>query len=196
MKSMLTTLAAVSTSAAAAPQTWGPQGWSWEQWTVAGLSPLAALLGVALTAVTLPGTWLILAAAVAVRLLQPEMISWWPIAFMFVLALLGELMEFAAGALGAHKAGASTKGAIGAVVGALVGALAGAPLLFPVGSIVGGAVGSGAGAVIGEHMQARKTWKESARIAGGAAAGRLIATVAKTLVAALMGIVLCLAVLF
>ncbi|HYF15760.1 MAG TPA: DUF456 domain-containing protein [Phycisphaerales bacterium] len=187
---MLTTLAAAPTSA------WGPQGWTWEQWTVAGLSPLVALIGVALTAVTLPGTWLIAAAAIAVRILRPEMLSWWPIAVLLVLALLGELLEFVAGALGARKAGASRTGAIGAVVGALVGALAGAPVLFPVGSIVGGAVGSGAGAVLGEHMQTRKTWKESARIAGGAAAGRLLATVAKTLIAALMGVVFCLAVLF
>lgn len=168
--------------------------WTWEIWTIAIATPVLCLVGIACTAVLLPGTWLILLVTAGVKLWQPGMISWWTLLALLLLALLGELIEFVASALGATKAGATKHGAIGAMVGAIVGAIAGMAVVPPIGPIVGGALGAGLGAVLAERAIAQKTWKDSGIAGAGAAVGRLVATVVKVLIAAAMALVACLAV--
>lgn len=171
-----------------------PMNIDWPYWIVALGMPLLALLGVALTAITLPGAWLIVLGAFAVKLWQPEALSWWTIAAMIVLAVLGEVVEFLSGALGAAKAGGGKHGALGAVLGSIAGALLGIPFLPPLGPIIGGALGAAAGAVAGERWLAKKTWQDSARVGTGAGIGRLVAMLAKTLITVAVGLVACLAV--
>lgn len=156
---------------------------------------LMSVLGVALTAITLPGAWVALLAAVICKLWRPELIEWSTIGAGAGLALLGELIEIFASAAGAARAGGSRRGAVGAVVGSLVGAIAGAPFLLLVGAIIGAVVGAGLGAIIAERGFAGRTWRESARIGRGAAIGRFWATVAKVAVAGVIAVVLTVAVL-
>jgi len=95
----------------------------------------------------LPGNWLIVAGT--------GLFAWWQwdrgvfsigtLIAVVVLALLGELVEFGAGMVGARRSGASWRGSVAAVFGAVFGAIAGTfiisiPLL---GTVVGASVGAG-----------------------------------------------------
>jgi uncharacterized protein len=162
------------------------------------LVTLVAIVGVALTLLTLPGIWVAVAAAVLAQWWHMErydgtlMYSWWVIGVVIGLAVLGEVVEMFASAAGAAGAGGTKRGAIGSVVGGLVGAILGTVLLpIPiVGTLVGATVGAGLGAVIAERHGGRKTWVESGKIGAGAAAGRLAATLAKASIAACVAVVL------
>ncbi|MCG3122979.1 MAG: hypothetical protein GIKADHBN_01385 [Phycisphaerales bacterium] len=149
-----------------------------------------SLVGIGLTLLTLPGAWLMLAVAAACNLWQPGMFSWWTIGVLAGIALLAELIEFGASALGAAKTGGTRSGALGSVAGALLGALAGTPFFPPVGTIAGAILGAGLGALIAERGIANRRWRDSAKVAGGAAAGRLVATVVKASAAAAIALVL------
>jgi uncharacterized protein YqgC (DUF456 family) len=161
------------------------------------LMVLAAAAGVILTAITLPGTWAILLAALLIQWWSPGgplPFDWWTLGACAALALAGEVFEFGASALGAKKAGGSSRGAIGAAVGSLLGAIAGAPFLFLIGAIIGAVVGAALGAIIAERAWAGRTWKESGVVGSGAAAGRLAASIVKVGVAGLIGVTLVVAV--
>lgn len=146
----------------------------------ASIMVLVCLLGIALAVVTLPGAWLMLATAVVLNLWQPGMFDWWTIGIGAGIAILAEIGEVVASAVGAKKTGGSRSAAIGSIVGALVGAVAGTPVLPIIGTVAGAIIGAGAGALIAEYGIARKGLKDSAKVAGGAAAGRLVATFIKT----------------
>lgn len=144
---------------------------------------LMALLGVLLTAATLPGIWIALASALCVKLFwQPELIEWWTLGVAAGIGILAEIAEFAASAVGSSRAGGTRHGAIWSVVGGLVGAVVGSVLLpIPlVGTIVGAVVGAGLGAAFGELQFAKRPWREAARSGSGAAVGRFASTIIKT----------------
>ena len=165
----------------------------WEHITIFVSLPLMCLVGIMLTAIALPGNWLILLAAAGTAAWQPGMISWWTIAALLVLALIGEGLEFLASALGAKQAGATKQGAIGAFLGTILGAIVGLPFVPPLGAIVGGAFGAAAGAIIAERAVQKRTWEESAKAGAGAAIGRIVATITKLLIAVVMAMVACVA---
>ena len=93
-----------------------------------------------------------------------------------LLAALGVLADFVAGALGAKKFGASGLSIFGATLGAIVGIFFG-----PVGLILGPFIG----AVIGELMSGR-TMDAAGRAGVGATIGLLIGTAAKLAVGVMM----------
>lgn len=165
----------------------------WSFWLGGVMVLVASLAGIVITALTLPGTWLAVLAGLGLKLWQPGSMGWWVVIVAAALALLGEAIELGASALGAAKGGASRRGAIGAVVGSLAGAILGSPFLFPIGTIIGSVAGAGVGALIGERTHEHKNWSEVSRAATGAALGRLVATMAKTSLAAIIGIVLSIA---
>ena len=105
---------------------------------------LMALAGVLLTVMTLPGAWIAIAAAIGCQFWQPGLYSWWTLGAAAGLAAIGEVLELVASAMGASKAGASKKGATGAVIGSIVGAIAGSFVVPIVGTIVGAVVVAGA----------------------------------------------------
>ena len=114
----------------------------------------------------------------------------WLIAGGFGLAVIGELMDLAAGALGAKKGGASRRGVIGAFVGGLGGALVGT-FLIPIpliGTLLGALGGTFAGALFGEmnDPENKKTADEALKPAAAATLGRVLGTVAK---AGIVGVV-------
>jgi len=111
------------------------------------------------------------------------------------LAVAGEVVEFLAGALGATRAGGSRRGAVMALGGSLAGGVFGMfaalpiPLVGPlVGAVLFGALGALAGAVLGEQWKG-KDLDESLRVGHAAFWGRLLGTLGKALVGAVMVLV-------
>lgn len=149
--------------------------------------------------VSLPGNWLIVVFTAIYAYLLPEGdgqgIGWLSVGFLLALAIIGEVIEFAAGAAVAGQRGGSRRGMALAVAGTVAGSLAGAIISFPipiigpvVGALLGGALGAYGGAVAGE-MWKGKTFEEGAYVGEGAAIGKLLGTAGKLSVGALMVVV-------
>lgn len=131
----------------------------------------------------LPGNWLVVVGAVALAWSGPAAggagIGWPLVIGLAVIAGVGELIEFAAGAMGAAQQGASRRAVALAVVGTPVGAIAGAIVGVPipiigslVAALVGGALGAATGAYLGQKWS-RKSEAESFAAGRGAFVGRL-----------------------
>lgn len=158
----------------------------------AGIVVVCALSGVLLTALTLPGIWFMVLAALLVDVWRGEVLSTGVLIATAALAVLAEVAEFLASAAGARRAKGSRTSALASIPGALAGAIAGS-ILIPipiVGTIVGGVVGAALFAGIAESVIARTHWRQSLRVAQGAGTGRALALVAKTAIAVAAGLVL------
>ena len=156
-----------------------------------------------LTVLGLPGNWLIVAATAIFALLVPASwrtdISGLVVVAVVVLAVVGELLEFAAGAMGTSRAGGSKRAAALALVGSMIGAVVGAVVGLPipvVGSFVAvllfAAAGATGGAMIGESWK-RRTLDEGWEVGKGAFWGRLLGTLGKILVGSVIVAVVALA---
>lgn len=168
----------------------------WAHILVGSTLVLLNLLGIVFVALTLPGIWLMLLLAALAEwwsewMYGATMFSWWTLGVCAGLALIAEIIEFAASALGAAKFGGTRWGAIGAIVGTIIGAIVGSLLLlFPLGTILGAAVGAGGGALLCERHLGKRTWEEATKAGTGAAIGRLVATFVKVGVAIVVALVL------
>lgn len=154
-------------------------------WVALCVAIVVAVLGIAMSAIALPGIWFMLACAIVTWLIVPEAIGPWPLGFIALLGAMGELVDFLASALGVKRAGGSRAGAWGSVIGTLVGAI-GCSFIIPipfVGSVIGGVVGAGSGAFFAERMVSKRTWRDSAKSGQGAAIGRLISMIVKLMLA-------------
>ncbi len=130
------------------------------------------LLGTVVPA--LPGTTIILAAAVIHRLVlgSDKSIGWKTIAVLVLLTLLSYLFDFLGSYFGAKRFGATKWGAFGAIIGALIGLFFGAIGLF-----AGPAIGAIAGEIVGG-----KRMIDAGRAGWGSLLGNLGATVAKMVI--------------
>ncbi|KAA5539499.1 DUF456 domain-containing protein [Roseiconus nitratireducens] len=162
--------------------------------TVAWLSNLVAL----------PGNWLAVLLIAIYAWLGPTdgifAIGLTMVLVTFVVALVGELIEFAAGAVGARKAGASRKSTMYAIIGSMVGAILGAIVGIPipvVGSVLAailfGGVGASAGAMYGEWSDGRP-WRENWTIGQATFWGRTFGTLGKFAAGFVILIIVCFAV--
>lgn len=144
----------------------------------------------------LPGNWIIVAIAAAVTFFAPAdfrlSISVTILCVLIGLALVGEAVEFAAGALGVKRAGGSRRGALyslgGGLAGGFVGMFVGLPIPVigsAVAAILFASLGAMAGAVIGENSLGRETGR-SLQIGKAAFWGRLFGTLGKTAIGAAM----------
>jgi len=167
--------------------------------TVHILVVLAMLLvgaaGVALTLLTLPGTWFILICALLTEWLRDGTFSKWSLLGAGVLALAAEAVEFFASGAGAAKTGGSKRAALLSIAGGLLGGILGTFLIpFPIlGTILGAIIGAGLAAFVAERTVLDRTWKDAARVGRGAAIGRASALVIKTGFAAVIAIQLTIA---
>jgi uncharacterized protein len=170
------------------------------------LLALALVAGWFLQLVGLPGNWLIVAAvALYAWLVGPDAstaMGWPTVIAILVLAVIGEVMEFAAGALGVTTAGGSRRGALLAIVGSIVGGIVGLFVGLPIplvgqlaAAIVFGGVGALVGAIVGETWKGRD-FDASLEIGKAAFIGRLLGTAAKMIVCSLMVVVALAAVVF
>ena len=174
-------------------------------WIWAALLVLCAVAAWFATLFSLPGNWVMVLLVVVFALFYPEAegrgVGWIGVAVVAGLAVVGEVIEFAAGAAGAAKEGGSRRGMLlailGAVVGSVVGAFIGIPIIPVVGSIIaavgGGALGAFCGAYLGETWKG-KTSAESIAVGKATLIGRLLGTMAKLIVGAMMVVVIALAV--
>ncbi|WP_235033293.1 DUF456 domain-containing protein [Rubripirellula obstinata] len=164
------------------------------------------LVGWALNLIALPGNWIAVALLAAYACLGPSdgraEIGFAVPAIAFGFAMLGEVLEFAASAVGAKKAGASRRSTLLAMAGSMVGAIAGAfigipvPIVGPVlAAILFGGLGATAGAIYGEWSDGRN-WRESWSIGHAAFWGRTFGTLGKVSAGLAIVVVALVAVLF
>lgn len=129
-----------------------------------------------------PGNWLMVIGTYLFAWWQWDrgIFSWPLLIIITVLALIGELIEFFAGAGGAKKAGSGWWGAAAAIAGAIVGALAGT-VVIPVplfGTILGACLGAGLSTWVVERISGKEQ-QLSVRSGVGAGTGVLIGTLSK-----------------
>ncbi len=157
---------------------------------------LTLAIGWVLTLVAMPGNWLMVLAAAGYAWLGPQsgltQMEWPTVIVLGVLAVVGEIVEFAAGMVGAHRAGGSRRAAAFSLIGSLVGAIGGATIGIPipvlgsaVGAVVGGALGAFGGAAFAEHTRGELAG-HSLKVGQAAFWGRLLGTGAKSLIASIM----------
>ena len=134
----------------------------------------------------LPGTTIILAAAIIHRIMlgPDKSISWHTIVVLVLLTLVSYALDVFAGYFGAKHFGATKWGTLGAIVGALVG------LFF---GIVGLFAGPVIGAIAGEFI-AGKRMIDAGRAGWGSLLGNIGAMVAKLIIALAMIIIFLIAV--
>lgn len=161
----------------------------WFDWFVPTGTALIAVLLVVVCVVAwasnligVPGNWISVAVLAIYAWMVPQesraAIGYGAVVVAFAAALVGELIEFSASALGAQRAGASRRSTLYAVAGSMVGAILGAVVGIPVpviGSILAailfGGIGAAAGAFYGEWTDGR-AWRESWTIGHAAFWGR------------------------
>ena len=133
-------------------------------WIVTAGLMLAGLVGCVVP--VLPGHLLILAGAIAYRLMKgaDAGIAWWSFATLILLLAVSQAFEIMSGSLGAKWFGGSKWGAVGALVGGIVGLF-----FFPIGLLVGPL----AGAFGFEMLFAKKKTRESAVSGVGSVVGTL-----------------------
>ena len=159
-----------------------------------------------LNLIALPGNWLAVLLLALYAWLGPQQgrtaITITPVIAAAICAVVAEILEFAAGALGAKRAGGSRRGTIMAVIGSMLGALLGAviglpiPLVGPVlAAILFAGIGATAGAMYGEWTDGR-SWKESWAIGHAAFWGRTFGTLGKVSVGAFIVFIALMAVIF
>ena len=166
----------------------------WLQYVFAAVFVVLGGVCVVLVVVQLPGTWLLLGVAAVVeyidRLYLPEgdrqTFGWWVLGGCLALAVIGEIVEFVAGAAGAKKGGSSTRGMVGALIGGIVGVFIFLPLFSIIpffgtifGAFFGAVLGTFVGAIIGELTAEQSTIKGSMKPAIGATIGRVLGTMGK-----------------
>lgn len=157
--------------------------------TLVTLLLLLLAVGWVLNILSLPGNWLMIAAAALYYLFISDDSAYTfglPVLLaMLALAVIAEIVESLAGAAGAARLGGSKRGAALAIVGSLIGAPVGAVIGVPIpliGSVVGAilfaAVGAMIGAVLGDLWKGRDL-DTSLEVGAAAFQGRLIGTVVK-----------------
>ena len=126
----------------------------------------------------LPGTTIILAAAIIHRLVlgAEKSIGWKTIVALVLLTLLSYVFDFLGSYFGAKYFGATKWGAVGAILGALVGLFLGLIGLF---------VGPVIGAVVGEVI-AGKRMIDAGRAGWGSLLGNIGAMLAKLIIGVAM----------
>src|SRR5919204_358015 len=136
------------------------------------------LLCLVLIPLGLPGTWLMVGAAVAYPILTNDnSVGVVTMAGTGVLALIGEVIEFSLAGRYARKYGGSRRAEWGAILGGMVGAFVGVPVPI-VGPIIGAFAGAFIGALVFEYSRGSGA-HAATRVATGALIGRVVAAALK-----------------
>jgi uncharacterized protein YqgC (DUF456 family) len=151
------------------------------------------LLGVLFT---LPGNWLMV--------IMTALFAWWRwedgifgitvLVTVALLGLIGEVIEFIAGAGSARRAGAGWGGALAAIGGMIAGALLGT-LMIPVpiaGTLLGACIGAGL-ATWGVERLGGKAHDKSVKSGVGAGVGVFVGTTTKFLIGCLIWLIIAIA---
>jgi uncharacterized protein YqgC (DUF456 family) len=137
-------------------------------WCLTCLLMLVGFVGVVIP--LLPGTTLILIAAIVHKLILPTQFSWWVIAMIGAFWALSIVADLGGVILGTRWFGGSKWGMAGASGGAFVGIFISLPALI---------LGTALGAFAAEKLLAKKSSGGAFKASMGAATGFLISTVAR-----------------
>ena len=169
-------------------------------YVIGSLVVLASIACWLLNLLTLPGNWGIPILAVGMAWFFPvdtppgsPGIGWIVVGVLVGLAVLGEILEWVAGAAGAARQGASRRAIALSLLGSCGVSMFGAVLgsgVFPVigtliGAVIGGAAGAWAGAYLGE-MRSGRSRSERLAVGRSAAIGSVLGTVAKLVIGIVM----------
>ncbi len=141
------------------------------------------------TLMALPGNWgIVVLGALFMWLVPDSRLTWIGIGVAAALAVVGEIVELAAGAAGAAKLGAKRRSMFLSMVATIVGSIVGSFLPIPVvgtiiGALGGGAIGAYLGAYAGE-LHAGTDKELGHKIGGAAMKGRILGTLAKLIIGA------------
>jgi len=153
-------------------------------WVLFGL---AILVGLLLDLLGLFGNWVILATITLAWVVTGfEHFHPLALAIMLVLAVLGEVLEAGAGAIGAQRFGGGRDAIIAAVLGGIVGGIVGTPVLPIIGTLIGACLGAFVGATALEYSSGRKGLRGAAWTGFGATLGRIGGMLAKFSVGIIM----------
>ena len=143
------------------------------------------VLSLILIPLGLPGTWIMVAAALGYWILVPTGgVGMVTVIGTGLLALFGEIIEFSLSGRYARKYGGSRRAGWGAIIGGIVGAFVGVPVPI-VGPVIGGFLGSFAGALVAE-LSRGSGGGAATRVAWGALIGRVTAAAAKVAIGIVM----------
>jgi len=146
-------------------------------WTVFALLVLA---GLAINMLGLFGNWIILLALIIVWVGTGFIhFGWMGIGIFVVLAILGEVFEAGASAIGAQRFGGTKGTMVAAVVGAIGGGVLGTPVLPIIGTLLGAIVGAFVAAALYEVIQSEKPLGQAIYTGFGAALGKVGGILAK-----------------
>ena len=170
----------------------------WLYYLLAVLLLLSNLVGFVLNFASLPGNLLIIGGtALFCWFAQTPHhdVSWYTVGFLCLFAVLAEAIEFFAGTAGAAKYKASRRALVlsvmGSVVGSIIGAVIGVPVPIAgpaIGALLGGAIGAASGAAVGEDWKGRDL-DTSLRVGAAAFWGRILGTVSKLGIGAVMVVI-------
>ncbi len=147
------------------------------------------IIGVVLSAVRLPGIWLIAGGAALMGWLsQWELIGVTPTLWVLGLAVLAEILEFLMSAMITRRAGGSRKAAWGSLIGGFAGLLFFSIPLPIIGSIIGALLGCFLGAAIGE-LSVQGSLAHGTRVGISAAIGFAMGTATKVALAFIISII-------
>src|SRR3990172_149706 len=146
---------------------------------------IVAFFGVVSLIFGLPGNFIILADSLLYGWYGGfKEITHKVILILIILAIVGEVLEYGLGILGAKKRGA-TKGAI---IASIIGAIIGAPFLFGIGSIIGAFLGAFGGAFLLEYLQGKGV-NQAIESGWGAFLGRVGGAISKGFIGIMMIII-------
>jgi uncharacterized protein YqgC (DUF456 family) len=132
----------------------------------------------------MPGTLVMVAAAIGYTLLVPGSLSWFTVAGVTVLMIIGEVLEWSLAARFTRRYGGSRRASWGAIIGGMIGAFMGVPVPV-VGSILGAFVGSFVGAFVAEVSRGSQGGVAT-KVATGALVGRVVAAAMKVTIGVVM----------
>jgi len=131
-----------------------------------------------LTVLGLGGNWVLVGAALVIKLTGLSGMTWTWLAVAVGIAILGEVLEAVVGLVVVAKKGGTRWGVAGMFVGGIAGAVLGAPVAPPLGSVVFGFVGAFVGGGVGEYLRSRRL-DDAVRIGFWSFVGRSAATAGK-----------------
>ena len=150
---------------------------------------LAMIVSIFVVPLGLPGTFIMIALAIALNSFASAGIGWFAIGLSLALAVVAEVLEWTLSARFARKYGGSNRAGWGAIVGGLIGAFAGVPVPV-IGSMIGAFAGAFLGALVAEFTQPQADASSATRVATGALIGKAAATAMKLAIAFTIAILL------
>ena len=162
----------------------------------ASLMVLLNVVWLLISLIGVPGNWLMIGAAAGLTWLyhgERAVFHTYTFVAVVAMAVVGEIVELAAGAVGARKFGGTAWSSVGALFGGVLGAIVGSILLPVIGTIGGAAIGAFSGAA-GMEMASGRTRDESVRAGKGAALGHVTGNLSKFALGCLIWLTLAVAV--